>query len=96
VALTARKAQPKNTNKSYGGPQKEWKAFCKEYTFADGEMVIEQKLVYFLDKAVINHPIRPSRYLKARTDINGDLVAQILGKSSVKMYVNSIVDLWNW
>lgn len=57
VVLIARKARPKNINRSYGGPQKEWKAFCKEYTFLDGEMVTEQKLVYFINKAVINCPI---------------------------------------
>jgi hypothetical protein len=96
VALHARQARPKNTTKSYNKAQKEWIEFCKEHGFADGEMVTEEKLVYFLEKTVLKRPIQSSRYLNARTAADGAPIVQTLGIAGVKNYVNSIVDHWSW
>jgi hypothetical protein len=96
VALHARQARPKNTTKSYTKAQKEWVEFCKERGFADGEMVTEEKLVYFLEKTVLKRPIQSSRYLNARTAGDGAPIVQTLGIAGVKNYVNSIVDHWSW
>jgi hypothetical protein len=84
------------TNKSYDKPQQEYREWCIKHGFADGESVTEKKLLLFLDECVVDRPIRRSRYKKARTDEQGDLVVQKLGYPSIKRYSASLVDLWKF
>ncbi|KAN0066630.1 Transcriptional activator of glycolytic enzymes domain containing protein [Elaphomyces granulatus] len=42
------KAIPKNTKKAYWPKQKEWRTFCREQKWEDGELVTEDKLLVFL------------------------------------------------
>jgi hypothetical protein len=61
--------------------------------FKDGELVYENKVVWFLNDRVLAREIRASRYTKARTTADGAPVRQTLGMSAVKSYVAAIVDL---
>lgn len=63
--------------------------------YADDDIVTEPKLVWFLREYVLDREIRRSRYQKERTTADGQRVRQTLGKSSVKLYVAAIVDLWS-
>lgn len=98
-ALTqARENRPKNTNKSYNPKQQEWREFCAEKGFEDGEIVSENKAIWFLNERVLDREIRGSRYKKRkqRTTADGKPIRQTLGISAVKSYVASIVDLWSF
>src|SRR6516162_3763629 len=57
-----RETRPKNTNRQYDPKQKEWRDFCAEKGLEDGELVYENKLVWFLSERVLEREIRPSRY----------------------------------
>ncbi|KAK7179070.1 hypothetical protein PSPO01_14853, partial [Paraphaeosphaeria sporulosa] len=68
----ARETRPKNTNKTYDPKQKEWQQFCAEKGFEDGELVCENKLIWFLNERVLDRELRTSRYTKkASYDDNG-------------------------
>ncbi|EDN10718.1 predicted protein [Histoplasma mississippiense (nom. inval.)] len=88
----------KNTNKQYLPKQREWRDFCKETGFEDGEMVTERKLVWFLEEKVLCRPLQGSVYKskRARTDRDGNTVLQTVGKSTVKLYVAAVVDLYRF
>ncbi|EDN08097.1 predicted protein [Histoplasma mississippiense (nom. inval.)] len=90
--------RPKNTNKQYLPKQREWRDFCKETGFEDGEMVTERKLVWFLEEKVLCRPLQGSVYKskRARTDRDGNTVLQTVGKSTVKLYVAAVVDLYRF
>ena len=45
--------------------------FCAEKGFEDGELVYENKVVWFLNERVLTREIRYSRYLKKRTAADG-------------------------
>ncbi|EED16701.1 short-chain dehydrogenase, putative [Talaromyces stipitatus ATCC 10500] len=96
VAHRIQKNRPAATTRQYDSRQKEFIDFCTKEGFPDGQVVTEKKLVYFLDHYVINRPIRPSRYLRNRTDSQGAAVVQTLGLPSVKAYTSAIVDLWRF
>lgn len=53
AAERLQRMKPKNTKKTYKGPLQEWKKFCEQWSFADGEDVTEDKLVAFLEQCVI-------------------------------------------
>ena len=101
-----RETRPKNTNRQYDPKQKEWRDFCAEKGFEDGELVYENKLVWFLNERVLEREIRPSRYKRkkrraTRTAADGadggsGPIRQTLGISAVKAYIASIVDLWSF
>ncbi|EDN11037.1 predicted protein [Histoplasma mississippiense (nom. inval.)] len=90
--------RPKNTNKQYLPKQREGRDFCKETGFEDGEMVTERKLVWFLEEKVLCRPLQGSVYKskRARTDRDGNTVLQTVGKSTVKLYVAAVVDLYRF
>ncbi|EDN08635.1 predicted protein [Histoplasma mississippiense (nom. inval.)] len=90
--------RPKNTNKQYLSKQREWWDFYKETSFKDGEMVTERKLVWFLEEKVLCRPLQGSVYKskRARTDRDGNTVLQTVGKSTVKLYVAAVVDLYRF
>jgi len=56
--------------------------------------VTESKLIWFLKKNVLGRELRPSRYVKARTDQHGKVVKQTVGRSVIQCYSSAIVDLW--
>ena len=97
---------PKNTNRQYDPKQKEWRDFCAEKGFEDGELVYENKLVWFLNERVLEREIRPSRYKKKKrratcmvadgADGGSGPIRQTLGISAVKAYIAAIVDLWSF
>ncbi len=98
-ALTqAREGRPKNTNKAYTPKQTEFREFCVEKGFEDGEIVSENKVIWFLNERVLNREIRGSRYKrrKQRKTADGKLIQQTLGISAIKSYIASIVDLWSF
>ncbi|KAL3704794.1 hypothetical protein TMatcc_008466 [Talaromyces marneffei ATCC 18224] len=74
LAHQFQRQRAEKTNKSYDKPQEEYREWCHEHGFADGESVTEKKLLLFLDKCVVDRPIRRSRYKKARTDEQGEPV----------------------
>ena len=45
--------RPRNTNKTYNPKQKEWREFCADKGFEDGELVCENKVVWFLNERVL-------------------------------------------
>jgi hypothetical protein len=98
-ALTqARETRPKNTNLSYDPKQKEWRDFCAEKGFEDGELVYENKVIWFLNELLLGREIRSSRYYKRRNRTppdGGDPIRQTLGMSAIRSYVAAIVDLWS-
>ena len=84
----ARETGPKNTNLSYDPKQKEWRDFCAEKGFEDGELVYENKVIWFLNELVLECEIRSSRY-KSRNRTppdGGDPVRQTLEVSAVRSY----------
>jgi hypothetical protein len=44
----ARESRPKNTFKAYDPKQKEWREFCPDKSFEDGELVTKMKVIWFL------------------------------------------------
>ena len=70
--------------------------FCRTKGFQDGELVTEQKLVWFLNDCVLHRPAKKSRHSQDRTDEKGEPVVQTLGHSSVKAYKSAIVNLWSY
>jgi hypothetical protein len=96
IATRIQNNRPSNTTRQYDARQKEFMDFCTTEGFSDGYLVTEKKLVYFLDTQVLNRPLRGSRYLKSRTDIEGSSIVQTLGHPSIKAYASAIVDLWRF
>ena len=70
--------------------------FCAEKGFEDGELVYENKVVWFLNERVLTREVRYSRYVQKRTAADGAPVRQTLGVSAVKGYVAAITDLWSF
>jgi hypothetical protein len=61
----------------------------------DGELVYENKVVWFMDERVLNREIRQSRYKKHRTTTDGATIKQTVGLSTVEGYVSAIADWWS-
>ena len=81
----------------YGPKQKEWRQFCADKGFEDGELVYENKVVWFLNDRVLTRDIRVSRHKREnRTTVDGEPIKQTLGIHAVKAYVSAIVDLWSF
>ena len=60
-ALTqAREGRPKNMNKAYTPKQTEFREFCIKKGFEDGEIVSENKVIWFLNERVLNREIQGS------------------------------------
>jgi Centromere DNA-binding protein complex CBF3 subunit, domain 2/Transcriptional activator of glycolytic enzymes len=94
----AREIRPKNTNKAYNPKQEEWREFCANKGFEDGELVYENKVIWFLRDKVLNREIRDSRYKRkaSRTTVEGEQIRQTLGIGAINSYVAAIVDLWSF
>jgi hypothetical protein len=93
----ARETRPKNTNKSYEPKQAEWRNFCGDKGFEDGELVSEKKVILFLTQKVLTREIRKSRYKRGnRRNLEGEVIKQTLGISAIKLYVAAIVDVWSF
>jgi hypothetical protein len=76
-------SRPINTRKSYSGKQEEFKIWCRNQNFIDGETVSSSKLHQFLIEKVLNR----------NSKINSNAK---IGKSSLMMYISSIVDLYQY
>ena len=85
-------------NKAYTLKQTEFREFCIEKGLEDGEIMSENKVIWFLNERVLNREIRGSRYKrrKQRKTADGKLIQQTLGISAIKSYIASIVDLWSF
>ncbi|KAL4743110.1 hypothetical protein BDV11DRAFT_178949 [Aspergillus similis] len=71
-----RSQRPQNTRKAYANKQQEWEV---KYSFPDGALVTEKKLVMFLERKVLYRPIySTSRYCKKRTKPDGASITQTL------------------
>ncbi|CEG73294.1 hypothetical protein RMATCC62417_08705 [Rhizopus microsporus] len=79
--------RPVNTIKAYSAKQEEWKKWCLEQRFGDGEIVTDQKLSYFLAEYVMK------RGRKLRRNPDGTPIA--LGRESVLAYVKAIADIYS-
>jgi hypothetical protein len=80
--------RPNNTTKAYSSKQKEWKTWCLETkSFADGVLVSDEKLSWFLNDYVIPRGRKNKK--------NGDERKYELGKESILSYVKAIVSLYN-
>ncbi|CEG71291.1 hypothetical protein RMATCC62417_07046 [Rhizopus microsporus] len=67
--------------------QEEWKKWCLEQRFSDGEIVTDQKLSYFLAEYAMK------RGRKLRRNPDGTPIA--LGRQSVLAYVKTIADMYS-
>ena len=56
----AREPRPKNTNKAYDLNQKEWREFCADKGFEDGELMYENKAIWSLNERVLDCENRSS------------------------------------
>ncbi|CEI93454.1 hypothetical protein RMCBS344292_07687 [Rhizopus microsporus] len=79
--------RPANTIKAYLTKQEEWKKWCLEQRFGDGEIVTDQKLSYFLAEYVMK------RGQKLRRSPDDAPIA--LSKKSVFAYVKAIADMYS-
>ena len=61
-------ARPKNTTAAYEPKQKEFRDFCKQKQYHDGDTVTEDKLLLFLVEEVADRPLR-AKSRKAAEDI---------------------------
>ena len=64
-------------------------AFCSERAFRDGDLVTEDKLVFFLQERVLERPLRGARFRKSNTP-----VVRTLGVSAVNNYISAIISLY--
>ncbi|CEG69734.1 hypothetical protein RMATCC62417_05756 [Rhizopus microsporus] len=79
--------RPVNTIKAYSAKQEEWKKWCFEQRFGDGEIVTDEKLSYSLAEYVMK------RGRKLRRNADGTPIA--LGRESVLAYVKAIADMYS-
>ncbi|EAS32210.3 uncharacterized protein CIMG_13776 [Coccidioides immitis RS] len=77
-------ARPKKTRMQYESRQEEWRHFCRTKGFQDGELVTEQKLLWFLSECVVGRPAKRSCHSRDRTNENGEPVVQTLDQSFIK------------
>ncbi|KKZ68701.1 hypothetical protein EMCG_05694 [[Emmonsia] crescens] len=92
----AREACPKNTVAQYDRCQEEWKMFCHEKGFQDGELVTEEKLVFFLRTCVLGREYKPNQRSRNRTNQDGEIIVQTIGHPTVRAYRSVIVNLWSY
>ena len=62
-----REARPKNTISAYEPKQEEFRRFCWQKEYLDGDTVTEEKLLFFLVEDVVNRPLR-SHSQRANSD----------------------------
>jgi hypothetical protein len=67
--------------------------FCHDKNFADGEIVNENKLLFFLNERVLGRKKKVSRSL--RTISTGEPIKQTIGTSSIELYCSAIIDIWS-
>lgn len=84
-----RAARPKNTTSAYEPKQEEFRRFCQQKEYQDGETVTEDKLLLFLVEEVVDRPLR-SRSRKAASDI--PLSETRLAWRSVRSYITAITE----
>ncbi|KAH8878712.1 hypothetical protein GQ53DRAFT_585513, partial [Thozetella sp. PMI_491] len=85
--------RPQNTTRAYVPKQEEFRAWCWEKQYADGETVTEDKMLLFLVEAVAPRPLRrPSKRTAPEVE---DCEARLVW-SSVRGYITAIKDLWTY
>ncbi|OAX77291.1 hypothetical protein ACJ72_08414 [Emergomyces africanus] len=89
----AREARPKNTVTQYDRRQEEWKMFCHEKGFQDGELVTEEKLVFFLRTCVLGREYKSNQRSRNRTNQDGEIIVQTISHPTVRAYRSAIVNL---
>ena len=62
--------------------------------FQDGELVTEQKLIYFLHMCVLGHTYKSNQCSWECTDLDGEAVVQTISHQSIQAYRAVIVNLW--
>jgi site-specific recombinase XerD len=82
LTLRAKENQNENTSKSYAPKQAEWRAWCTQKGYADGDIVTEDKIVLFLTTEI-----------EGRLRKKGDKT-KVVGSSTVEQYLNSLLDLY--
>ncbi len=85
--------RPANTKASYEPKQAEFKAWCDQKNFAEVSRytVTEDKLVGFLNDCVIGRQLKRKRNAIQPVD-----ALRTVSSSTVKSYIASIVDLYNY
>lgn len=58
-------------------------------------MVNENKVIWFLRERVFQRQLRRSRYVKSRKNEQGEEIVQTLSRSSIKTYVNALINHYN-
>ena len=56
----------------------------------------EDKAIWFFKKNVLGRELRQCRYLTSRTDAEGRIIKQTVGKSVIHNYKSALVDLWSF
>ena len=91
ILAMIRASRPKNTASAYEPKQEEFRQFCRQKHYQDGETVTEDKLLLFLVDKVVHRPLR-SRSRKAAEDT--PLSDTRLAWRSVRSYITAITDLY--
>ena len=102
LAQRFEEARPQGTKQAYTCKQDEYKSFCEEeYPGEYSSTVTEQKLVYFMSKAVLGRKHRkrgrkkPKHGSESESSSSDDEQSKKeIGLSTVKQYVSAIVDLY--
>lgn len=81
----SRSSRPENTKKAYNGKQEEFRQFCLEKQYPDGDLVSEGKLLLFLRENII------PRGNKRKKHTEGSIP---LGIKSIESYISAICDLF--
>jgi hypothetical protein len=82
LTLRTKENQNENTSKSYAPKQVEWRAWCTQKGYADGDIVTKDKIVLFLTTEI-----------EGRLRKKGDKT-KVVGSSTVEQYLNSLLDLY--
>ena len=91
ILTMIRAARSKNTTSAYEPKQQEFRRFCQQKQYQDGETVTEDKLLLFLVEEVVHRPLR-LRSRKAASDT--PLSETRLAWRSVQSYITAITDLY--
>jgi hypothetical protein len=84
-----RSARAPNTIMAYGPKQEEFRQFCRNKLYEDGDTVTEDKLLLWLAEDVTERPLRNHSRLSA-----SNTATVRLSWRSVRLYVSAVTDLY--
>ena len=90
-ATVANTGRPLATQRAYSSKVREFKAFCAQQDFPDGDIVTGKKLRDFLEACVVNRPLK-GRSHKVAPDT--PVQDTRLSWTTVRTYVTAITDYW--